>query len=96
MMFRQYLSKNVWLRRKMDNSFRLRNGVQTPSLQTSTGTRLILLVDEKMGAAAGDEEVEEVEEDEEDEEDEQLLVFGRLGGGGLKGRDVGACLKWFK
>ena len=36
------------------------------SLQTSTGTRLMLLVDEKMGATA--------------EDDELLLVFCRLAG----------------
>ena len=40
------------------------------SFQTSTGTLLMFLVDEKMGAAAVDEE-----------EDEVALVFWRLGGG---------------
>jgi hypothetical protein len=39
------------------------------SFQTSTGTLLMFLVVEKMGAAAGDEE------------DEVALVFWRLGGG---------------
>ena len=39
------------------------------SFQTSTGTRLMLRVDEKMGVAAVDEE------------DELLLVFCRLAGG---------------
>ena len=39
------------------------------SLQTSTGTRLMFLVDEKMGATA--------------EDDELLLVFWRLVGGAL-------------
>ena len=39
------------------------------SLQTSTGTRLMFLVDEKMGAAA--------------EDDELLLVFCRLVGGAV-------------
>ena len=38
------------------------------SLQTSTGTLLMFLVDEKMGAAAA-------------VDDELLLVFWRLGGG---------------
>tara|TARA_B110000090_G_scaffold96982_1_gene109264 strand:+ start:301 stop:465 length:165 start_codon:yes stop_codon:yes gene_type:complete len=42
----------VWQRRKIDNSFRLRNLWQMCSLQTSTGTLLMFLVDEKMGAAA--------------------------------------------
>ena len=41
------------------------------SFQTSTGTRLMLRVDEKMGAAAVDEE------------DELLLVFWRLAGGAV-------------
>ena len=39
------------------------------SFQTSTGTLLMFLVDEKMGAAAVDED------------DEAALVFWRLGGG---------------
>ena len=39
------------------------------SFQTSTGTLLMFLVEEKMGAAAVEEE------------DELLLVFWRLGGG---------------
>ena len=39
------------------------------SFQTSTGTRLMLLVEEKMGATARDED------------DELLLVFRRLAGG---------------
>ena len=41
------------------------------SFQTSTGTLLMFLVVEKMGAAAVDEDVE------------LLLVFWRLGGGAL-------------
>ena len=44
------------------------------SFQTSTGTLLMFLVDEKMGAAAVDED---------DEVDELLLVFCRLGGGAV-------------
>jgi hypothetical protein len=55
--FCQYLSKNVWQRRKIDNSVRLRNFWQMCSLQTSTGTRLMLLVVEKMGATAEDDEL---------------------------------------
>ena len=42
------------------------------SFQTSTGTRLMHRVDEKMGAAAVDEE------------DELLLVFRRLAGGAVE------------
>jgi hypothetical protein len=61
--FCQYFSKNVWQRRKIDSSFRLRNFWQMCSFQTSTGTLLMFLVVEKMGAAAGDED------------DELLLVF---------------------
>ena len=41
------------------------------SFQTSTGTLLMFLVDEKMGAAAVDEE------------DEAVPVFWRLGGGAV-------------
>ena len=41
------------------------------SFQTSTGTLLMFLVEEKMGATAVDEE------------DELLLVFCRLGGGAV-------------
>jgi hypothetical protein len=42
------------------------------SFQTSTGTLLMFLVEEKMGAAAVDEE-----------DDEVALVFWRLGAGAL-------------
>jgi hypothetical protein len=45
------------------------------SFQTSTGTLLMFLVVEKMGAAAVDED--------EDEDDEAALVFWRLGAGAL-------------
>jgi hypothetical protein len=48
--FCQYFSKNVWLRRKIDNSVRLRNLWQMCSLQTSTGRTLMHRVVEKMGA----------------------------------------------
>jgi hypothetical protein len=61
--FCQYFSKNVWQRRKIDNSVRFRNFWQMCSFQTSTGTLLMFLVEEKMGAAAVDED------------DELLLVF---------------------
>jgi len=67
--FCQYFSKNVWQRRKIDNSFRFKNALQILSLQTSTGTRLMFLVVEKMGATAVD--------------DELLLVFCRLVGGAV-------------
>ena len=53
----------MWVRRKIDNSVRFRNFWQMCSFQTSTGTRLMHRVDEKMGAVAVDEE------------DELLLVF---------------------
>ena len=46
------------------------------SFQTSTGTLLMFLVVEKMGAAAGDED------------DEVVLVFWRLGGGEVAPRLV--------
>jgi hypothetical protein len=67
--FCQYFSKNEWQRRKIDKSVRLRHFWQMCSFQTSTGTLLMLLVDEKIGAAAGGEE------------DELALVFWRLAGG---------------
>ena len=51
---------------------RLRNFWQMCSFQTSTGTRLMLRVEENMGAAAVDEE------------DELLLVFWRLAGGAVE------------
>jgi hypothetical protein len=69
--FCQYFSKNVWQRRKIDNSVRFRNFWQMCSFQTSTGTRLMLLVEEKMGATTVDED------------DELLLVFWRLVGGAV-------------
>ena len=69
--FCQYFSKNVWQRRKIDNSVRLRYFWQMCSFQTSTGTLLMFLVVEKMGAAAVDED------------DELLLVFWRLVGGAV-------------
>ena len=69
--FCQYFSKNVWERRRIDNSVRFRNFWQMCSFQTSTGTRLMHRVVEKMGAAAVDEE------------DELLLVFWRLVGGAV-------------
>jgi hypothetical protein len=55
--FCQYFSKNVWQRRKIDNSDRFKNALQMCSLQTSTGTRLMFLVVEKMGATAEDDEL---------------------------------------
>jgi len=67
--FCQYFSKNVWQRRKIDSSVRFRNFWQMCSFQTSTGTLLMFLVEEKMGAAAVDED------------DEVAVVFWRLGGG---------------
>jgi hypothetical protein len=55
----------------MDNSVRLRNFRQTCSLQTSTGTRLMHLVAEKIGVTAVDED------------DELVLDFCRLAGGAV-------------
>jgi len=69
--FCQYFSKNVWQRRKIDNSVRFRNFWQMCSFQTSTGTLLMFLVVEKMGAAAVDED------------DEAAPVFWRLAGGAV-------------
>jgi hypothetical protein len=66
----QYFSKKVWLRRKIDNSVKS-NFWQMCSFQTSTGTLLMFLVDEKMGAAAVDDE------------EAPLLVFWRLVGGAV-------------
>ena len=56
----------------MDNSVRFRNLWQMFSFQTSTGTRLVDLIDEKMGRSAVDED------------DELLLVFWRLAGGAVE------------
>ena len=55
----------------MDNSVRLRNFRQTCSLQTSTGTTLMHLVEEKIGVTAVDED------------DELVLDFCRLAGGAV-------------
>jgi hypothetical protein len=55
----------------MDNSVRLRNFRQTCSLQTSTGTTLMHLVEEKIGVTVVDEE------------DELVLDFCRLAGGAV-------------
>jgi hypothetical protein len=66
----QYFSKKVWLRRKIDNSVKS-NFWQMCSFQTSTGTLLMLLVEEKMGATAVDED------------EALLLVFWRLAGGAV-------------
>jgi len=67
--FCQYFSKNVWQRRRIDNSVGFRYFWQMCSFQTSTGTRLSHRVDENTGATA--------------EDDELLLVFWRLAGGAV-------------
>ena len=55
----------------MDNSVRLRNFRQTCSLQTSTGTTLMHLVEEKIGVTAAGKD------------DELVLDFCRLAGGAV-------------